>query len=579
MIVFNMQTNFLEKTKYFFRNNEYFSIFILVLIFVCIRLPGTDLPLHQDEYKWPQIVNPSLNSDTEIPHPPLSQFIYKTAGQIVGYNVNFRFVPLFFGTINLLLLFYYMKSKWGRRVAFIGSTIFTFSYFNVLASLMVDTDGQILPFFFLTALISYEKIKSIWNNKRSFWIIIFALSISLGLLVKVSFILPVLAILSDFLWQKRLVLINNKKIILKYFSIFLVFISGLILILILSEKLFPFFSLENSLSYWKHFWKTDRNFFQTFIQFAKVMFYSSPLLVLFPFFISKQNLKDSLPHIFYLIYGFLFYIVLFDFSIGALDRYLQFIIVPLTIFSSLVISSLFNFEDNYLIKRRFKEFFLLGSIIALLLLTLNCLNHFVPSLHPKKEWIDRILSLKWNFLYPFSGGSGPLGFYISFLFMALSWLVSIILVFLAFFKKEWKKFILIIILPIALVYNFVFIEEYLFGKINGSAPRLLSDVVSFIKENQDIKYVTVYNDNGGNEVKEIGKYRKRLYTDPAFDINEKVKTLNQYKEHYLEIDVPRIDPKSIYRKYLDSCRIIYKEVDQKISATVYDCSGVEDVKI
>jgi hypothetical protein len=91
--------------------------------------------------------------------------------------------------------------------------------------------------------------------------------------------------------------------------------------------------------------------------------------------------------------------------------------------------------------------------------------------------------------------------------------------------------------------------------------------------------VTVYNDNGGNEIQEIGKYRKRLYTDPKFDVNEKVATLNQYKEHYLEINVPRIDPNSVYRKYLDSCKIIYSNTDKSISAIVYDCTKAPDIKI
>ena len=115
----------MNKTKDFFRRNEWLLLTAVVVFFILIRLPGTSLPLHQDEYKWPMIVNPAITSDTEIPHPPLSQFIYRTAGHLVGYNVNFRLVPLFFGVLNLLLLYYFLRMRFSRNVANIGVLIFT----------------------------------------------------------------------------------------------------------------------------------------------------------------------------------------------------------------------------------------------------------------------------------------------------------------------------------------------------------------------------------------------------------------------------------------------------------------------
>jgi hypothetical protein len=146
-------------------------------------------------------------------------------------------------------------------------------------------------------------------------------------------------------------------------------------------------------------------------------------------------------------------------------------------------------------------------------------------------------------------------------------------------KPHMRKMALLVLIPIGLIYNGIFAEEYLFGKMYGSAPRLLTPVVEYIKNNPEIQYVTVYNDNGGAEIQAIGKYRKRLYTDPAFDINDKIKTLNTYKEYYLEINIPRIDPNSIYRKYFNSCGVIYQKTDQKISATVYDCRNASDLSI
>jgi hypothetical protein len=554
------------------RKNEKISVFLLVVFFVLIRLPGVHLPLHQDEYKWPMIVNPANQTDTSIPHPPIGEFIYRTAGHIVGYNVNFRFVPFFFGAINLILLYYLARMMFGRRQALVASLIWVFSYFSVLASLMVDTDGEILPFFFLLALIGYFKLRSSEGRKKFFWGIVLIVSCILGFLVKVSFILAISAIAADFLWSKRHFLTRQQ--VLKYISFATLGILGLIAMLIMAQCIFPFFNLGSSFVYWEHFIDFHRDWLQIFIQCIKATLYVSPFLICVPLLASREILGKLRVFMFFLIFSFIFYVVLFDFSLGALDRYLQLIILPLTMMSAGVLAELLRGNS-----RRTKEFLLLGSIAALVLVLLQSVPHYVPPLHPKAEWISRVLHFKWNFLYPFSGGSGPLGFYVSFLFMALAWIVSFFALLFAKIKPQYKKFALFFLIPIGIAYNGVFIEEYLFGYWNGYAPGLLKDAVQFIKDDPDIKMVTVYNDNGGNEIQEIGKYRKRLYIDPKFDINQKVATLNQYKEHYFVLDVPRIDPTSVYQEYFDSCKMIYDEVDKSMSAKIYDCRNAPDIKI
>ncbi len=562
----------MEAVKKYFNQSEWLIILLLVAAFILIRLPGTDLPLHQDEYKWPLIVNPSLESKSEIPHPPLSQFIYRAGGGIVGFNTNFRFIPLFFGAINLLLLYYLMRIMFGKKEAVITSLIWIFSYFSVLASLMVDTDGEIMPFFFLLSLIGYYKLQNTEGNKKYIWGGLLVTSLVLGFFIKVSFFLAIGAIIADYLWSKKHLL--SKQQAIKYLSFLLGGVVVLGLLLYLAQYIFPFFSLSKSVEYWKHFAVGNRGWFQTLIQCIKAVLYSSPFLILVPLLSSKNIVSKTRVFIFFLAFSFIFYVVLFDFSIGALDRYLQLLILPLTVITTAVISSTLKSDD-----RRFFEFLYLGIAVSLVLVLFQSVAHYVPSLHPKSDWIGRAINLQWNFLYPFSGGSGPLGFYISFLFMALAWLISFAGVMLAILKTNYKKLVIVFLIPLGFAYNGVFISEYLFGFWNGSAPRLLTPVVEYIKNNPDIKMVTVYNDNGGNEIQEIGKYRKRLYTDPKFDINEKVATLNQYKEHYLELNVPRIDSNSVYRKYLDSCRVIYTQTNKSISAIVYDCTKAPDIKI
>jgi predicted small secreted protein len=198
----------------------------------------------------------------------------------------------------------------------------------------------------------------------------------------------------------------------------------------------------------------------------------------------------------------------------------------------------------------------------------------VPPLHPKSEWISRILSLKWNFLYPFSGGSGPTGFYISFLFIALVWVCSVIFA-LSYLKiKDIKKRAIFCILILGILYNGVFIEEYLFGKINGSPYKLIKNAKEFIMKDKNIKSVLVYNDNGAYEIKETGKYARRIYAVPQFEESYK-ELFKNFSGHILYIDIPRIGNNNLYSNYFNSCKIIYQNKDKYINSKILDCTNIK----
>ncbi len=546
-------------------------------LFIILHIPAIHFPYHQDEYKWVLYSHPEIIAPGTVPHPPLTEFIYTKIGPVLGDN-NFRFIPFCFGVLNFFLLFYLAKTIFSRRTALFIVFLYTISFYSLLASLMVDVDGAIMPMFFLLMTIAYFKLKrtnfqfSIFNFHDLLWLILLVVGAIGGFMIKVSAILPIFAIFLDFLIEKEV--FSDTKKVFKYGLYALGGILVLICTLLLAKFLFPFFNLSYALKYWEHFAVfSGRGWLQTFIQVFKAILYISPLLILPAFFTDRETFRKTRVFWFFILMGLFFYVIAFDFSIGALDRYLQFLILPLSIISGRIFAQVFESEEK--IRKSH-----IGWFTALLaaLFCVQFFPHIVPALHPKSEWLSRIISLKWDFLYPFSGGSGPLGFYISFLFIALSWLLTITLAFLATLKSGARNIVIIVIFLFGLAYNITFIEEYLFGKINGSAPKVLYGAVEFIKNNPDIKFVTVYNDNGGYDIKNIGKYRKRLYTDPKFGVDDKIATLNQYKEHYLEVNVPRIDPNSFYRRYLDSCKIIYDKVDKKISAIVYDCRKAPDVK-
>lgn len=553
----------MQKIKKFFIKREWLLVLCLVFIFLIIRLPGVHQPLHQDEYKWPMVVNPASTSGVSIPHPPLGEFIYRNAGLIVGFNTNFRYVPLFFGTVNLLLLYYLVRFLFGRREAFIASLIWIFAYFSVLASLMVDTDGQIMPFFFLLALVGYYKFHNNPGKNHYLWLTLLIVACVLGFLVKVSFVIAIGAILADFLWSRKSIL--TRQDVIKYSLYSLAGVIGLIGLLFVMKFIFPYFGLAKAFKYWEHFLILNRGWFQTFIQCAKAILYTSPFLILIPFFKQKKDFSKIKILLFFILFAFIFYIVLFDFSIGALDRYLQLLILPLTIMTTIVITPILFSEE-----KRKKEFVLLGVIVALIFIILQSVPHYVPPLHPKEEWLSRIFSLKWNFVYPFSGGSGPLGFYVSFLFIGLTWVVSFGALIFAKAKPQYRKLAIAFLIPLGIAYNGVFIEEYLVGFWNGNAPALVGRAVEFIKNDTNISKVIVYNDNGGNEIREINKYARRMYAAPEFlDVYEKY--LKDFSGHVLYIDIPRVSPNTFYSNYLNSCSVIYKDTDKYITVEVLDC--------
>jgi hypothetical protein len=110
----------------------------------------------------------------------------------------------------------------------------------------------------------------------------------------------------------------------------------------------------------------------------------------------------------------------------------------------------------------------------------------------------------------------------------------------------------------------------LFGRINGNTKKLVSESVTFIKDHSEIKKVIVYNDTGGYNVRQSGKYYRRMYATPQFEA-EYQKILADYDGYILFIDIPRIDSNSFYAQYFAKCKNIFNASDRQISAQIFDC--------
>ncbi len=552
--------------KDFIERNYLWLVGLIFIIFLALRLGGVTIPYHQDEYKWPLYAEEKVFAPGSIPHPPLTEFIYRIVGQKIGLD-NFRLIPLTFSIANFFLLAYLSKIIFDKRTSLISLLLFSISYFSVLASLMVDVDGAVMVFFLLLMMTGYMKLRAgsfDFKGGDWKWLVVLVVAAILGFLVKVSFFIGISAVILDFAIEKRF--FDNKKRLIKFGLYTLGVIAFLTVVLLGVKFIFPYFDLSKALKYWEHFARfKDRGWLQILIQGVKSLFYLSPLLILPPLFSNKETINKLRPFSLFVVIGLVFYFILFDFSVGALDRYLAFLIVPLVILSAKVFDQFVGNGEK--IKKSDLVFVVVSSVLVF---AIQFANHFVPYVYPKTDWINRVFDLKWNFLYPFSGGSGPLPFYVSFLFIGIIWGVCLLFVLVAKIDKGFIKRSLFIVAFLGILYNFVFIEEYQVGKINGSARFLVDDLSSYIKSNKNIKDVLVYNDNGGFNIYRMGKYERRIYAVPDF-ADTYIPIFQKFQGHIMLVNIPRFNPESLYGNYFASCEIVYEKESVYIGAAVLNC--------
>ncbi|MBU6430875.1 MAG: glycosyltransferase family 39 protein [Patescibacteria group bacterium] len=542
----------------------------VMAIFIILRVFGLSMPYHQDERKNVSSSSSISDAGAFFAHPPLMQMIFVSGNFIFGSD-NMRVIPLLFSVASVILLYFTVRNRLGNKTALWSVAIFSICFYDILGSLSPDVDGAILPFFFILAAYAYDKLMSSGGlSARWKWLSLLVAALLIGFLIKLSFILVVGTILIDYVWSRGKK-IDKKEILTVAEGIFGFGVLYIALIYGIKAA-YPAFDISIMMGHAKQFAAEGRNWTQIIVQGLKAMYYLSPLMIIPLFFTNKDIFKKTRVFFTYFILGFIFYFILFDFSRGALDKYLMFSIAPLSVICGAILSDIFIRLDS-VNKKQMIKFAVFGVVLSSALLALNFINHSTPSLYPKTEWFGKVVHLRWNILNPFNGGSGPLGFYVSFLFIAISFIVSVALGIIGLVKKEWKMGISVILIILGTSYNLVFAEEFLFGKINGSAPKVLREAVSFIGNSPQIKNILTYNDIGSYELSKIKKYAGRIYATPEFEDGYRKK----FEEHianggnFLVVDIPHINPKSFYGEFFAKCKTEFEARDKKIEAKVYSC--------
>lgn len=532
----------------------------LSVFFLLIRLPGLALPYHQDEWKTAHAVE---TKSTAIAHPPLAQLSYSVAERTVGVD-NLRILPLIFSFLSLFLLAYVVRQYRGKKAALFAVFLYSISFYSVLASHMVDTDGALLPFFFLLSLVCYERWRQAEGERRWYWLIGFGASLLAGCMVKLSFVI----VLGVFLCEYVLTIRSQfgRQELLKIIFVFIFFVVLFLLILFVAPLLFSAFSLGAMLAHaLSYIHLSGRNTTQVIVQAIKAVEYLSPLLLIPLLLGTRAQFRTLRIFLIYLILGALFYFVLFDFSRGALDKYLMFSIIPLAAISGSILASL-----TPPLSRNIKSTLLVGTLFSLAIFALNFFHQTVLPLYPKQEWFTRVLHGDWDMLIPFTGGSGPIGFYVSFLFIAMAFLLSLFFALGARFRILSVSSIAIILLILGTTYNAIFIEEYQWGNINGSPADVLRQTLSVIQSRSDISSIITYNDIGARELARMGKYANRFYAVPEYESVHKTR-FSEFDGHFLIVDVPRIYGGSYYESFFQSCIAISRATSGVIEGTVYKC--------
>ncbi|MFA5942656.1 MAG: glycosyltransferase family 39 protein [Candidatus Paceibacterota bacterium] len=533
----------------------------LLILFVAVRLPGLSTPYQQDEFKTAIAAESGLSeASTFLTHPPLTAVLFRADALVFG-GEHMRVMPLFFGLISAVLLFFVVRRRFDERAALWAVFLYTISFYGIWSSLMLDTDGAILPALFIAALYCYDRARNDSKNPK-LWLLLLIGALITGFLVKLSFVLVLGALGADVIFEKR------KELSVKTLVSFGVVSFACILLLtgaLLAVTFFnPAFSIGGMVShalYYVHW--SGRSYLQVIIQSLKAIFYLSPLLIAPIFFASKEVIKRTTPFLWYLALGFIFYFILFDFSRGALDKYLMFTIIPLSVISGAILSEIFA---SFSLRAR-PSLIVLGAVATAAVVALLFVPAEVVPLYPKTLWFTRVIRGDWDMLTAFNGGSGPVGFYVSFLFIVAAYIAASAAALAGLVKKSLLPLAASVLVFSGVAYNVAFMEEFSFGKLYGSTEVALASALAYIDATDDIKDVITYNDIGAYELKHRGKYASHFTAAPQFEDVART-AFSKYSGSFLVVDIPPLYD-GFYRDFFDSCTIRFMARSGVIISTVY----------
>ena len=494
-------------------------IFVLLLfIFLAIRMVGLDSPLYDDEVDHLlSIYNPQdfwLNSNST--KPPLISWTNLLFSFAFGEEIwKFRGLMVFFGMSTLILTFLLSKKLYKNdKAALISTAIMGFSFYHILASLQVGS-YIVLAFFYLVFFMVYLHYKS---TKKKLFLIISGIVFGLALLLRESAILMLLIVgiyeLLDIIKKRDWKLIVDKaKIMLP--------------ILLIGGAIFSIFPLLNHFASLHLTERVIGNVAKRMVVgfslmgFSMFLFWATPFLVgLFSIGAIEgyKEKSNKLPLIWFFTV-LLFYLIMIP-ILGDFSTYFVNLIIPMALIGG-----------HFLSKIKWKtKYWLMGGLVFILsYMMFNRLNKGILEYVPRlmDVYLSRLTNFDWNFLFTYTGSSGPM-FFFSFKAIMIAYIISFILIILFFiFKnKNIRKYFLVIFIGFSFAFNVVVVQEYLFHVNHPDPGEAINDFVNYYEKNKREFIEPFYTNNVA-----MLFYLDRYYLQDLEGKNERYYYMGVYGEY------------------------------------------------
>lgn len=554
-------------------SRRYKLIFIAIItLFLVTRLLGIDFIYHQDEHRWLLLAD-GTELASATPHPPMTLILLKFTAAIFGF-FNLRILPIFFSLINLGLIWIIVR-KFSNdiKLAMVAAALFTLNMYSLVAGLQVDMDGTILPFFVLLGYYGYSSLLKGEKGKRILFL--FGAAIVGGLLTKESFVLFLGALVIDYL----IILYGKNKgnlwSVVKRILRIGAPVLGLATLAYYLYATFYTTNLGTIIDYGSNFKVLNlgsRAYLELAFKVAKSFVWLSPLLtlpVVLGLFFKEIRRRQRLWYI-YILINLVFYLVIFDFAKLTIERYFMFLLAPTVIIASDVIFHLYR-KNVY--RGLYKKVIAgAGLFSAFSFLILSRVYVILP-LNPKGAYVDYVKKLDFDFLIPFSSGSGPIGFYFSAQFILWAWVISVLLLgsYMLAKRRGYKVILFMVFLVFGFGYNILFMNELLQGSLYGSPDKITHQTLDYVLNEPSITRVITYNDIAPYDLKKSGKYEARFYTAPERNYEKRMKVFDGY---YMIVDFPEIGKPGRYWDLVQRCEETKRFTDKKINSYIFDCRSL-----
>jgi len=527
------------------------------------RAMGFLQPYHHDEYKWALAANPAFGMTDTIPHPFLARWLYEQVGGLFGYDY-LRIVPIVLSLVLMTLLYIWVRKWYGEIEAVVALALFALCAYALLGSVQIDIDGALLPLIALVTIAAYlSVIAQTEPQKRSRALIVMCAAMVVGFVSKLSFVLVPATLALHFLLTQsasvRAGLARTRTLLI----VAAVAVLGIIVVAFSWEHVQFFRYVDNFLAL------ANRDYVQIMFQTVKAALFLSPLMV-FGAILAWRYRSDLLIWYLFLGANILFYFVVFDFSHRTFDRYLLFLVLPLVVITSVWMARMMREMDPRSLQRGISV--LIATIIASCVAAglIASQPHRVIPLIPKTGFIEAFRSGQWDFLLPMTGGSGPLGFYLPFDAIAFLWIVAALsLLALVLYRRSLGVYAVAVLVGVSMVHTGMVTREYLTGASFGFAPAVVSTLLVHTAQLTEGRVLT-YNDIAAYDLYTQNRYGARFYPHTDF-IPENIEKLRAHEGVYMVVQMPAIDPSSVYGQFFARCETLAFAEDKQISGAILDC--------